>query len=511
MIAMAKKRGDRTQAKRAASDFDGDLDRDYRSPIQTFHDLSWDNVRSVLLGSRYVQILLALTLIGCFLRFYDLGFNSLWLDEASTYTLSIGSIPQIWQETMAGEFNPPLFYWLEHLMLTIGNNEFILRFIPALLGVLTIPLAYLVGREFIDRNVGIIAAAAFAFSPFLIYYSQEARAYSMMLFFVAFAMVFYLRALKTNDTRNWALFGVLSALAFWSHFYAFVIIASLVLYALALRIKDLWSNIRNFLPIAAGLIFFIVLCLPLIVITIQLFATRTASAPTFGVQGLDVISTTFQQVAGFSDVATYLLLIFFVLGVIQAFRIERNKGLLLATLTVLTLVISFILSYKMPMEPRYLIFFSLIFFIGVAVSYRLFYSLINNRGIVVCFIAFFIILNAPTIANYYSGYTKDDWRGFSGQLQQLTKPGDIVVAVPAYIDQPLDYYYSNISDITSLEHASTARELAALNTQKNNRTIYYVVTQDISSADPSGDAIAWLKTNATFLKQDTGIYLFSSG
>jgi hypothetical protein len=163
------------------------------------------------------------------------------------------------------------------------------------------------------------------------------------------------------------------------------------------------------------------------------------------------------------------------------------------------------------MEPRYLIFFSLIFFIGVAVSYRLFYSLINNRGIVVCFIAFFIILNAPTIANYYSGYTKDDWRGFSGQLQQLTKPGDIVVAVPAYIDQPLDYYYSNISDITSLEHASTARELAALNTQKNNRTIYYVVTQDISSADPSGDAIAWLKTNATFLKQDTGIYLFSSG
>jgi hypothetical protein len=163
------------------------------------------------------------------------------------------------------------------------------------------------------------------------------------------------------------------------------------------------------------------------------------------------------------------------------------------------------------MEPRYLIFFSLIFFIGVAVSYRLFSSLINNRGIVVCFIAFFIILNAPTIANYYSGYTKDDWRGFSGQLQQLTKPGDVVVDVPGYISQPLDYYYSNNTDKTYELHATTEGDLDTIYAQKNNSTIYYVVTQDISSADPSGDAIAWLKTNATFLKQDTGIYLFSSG
>ena len=112
-------------------------------------------------------------------------------------------------------------------MLTLGNNEVVLRFVPALVGVLTIPLIYFAGKEFMDRNVGIIAAAAFALSPFLIFYSQEARAYSMMLFFVTFAMVFYFKALKTNDLKNWAMFGILSALAFWSHFYSFVIITAL--------------------------------------------------------------------------------------------------------------------------------------------------------------------------------------------------------------------------------------------------------------------------------------------
>ena len=130
------------------------------------------------------------------------------------------------------DFSPPLFYWIEHVMLMFGKTEEILRFVPAVLGVLTIPLIYFVGKEFLDRNVGIIAAIAATFSPFLIFYSQEARAYSMTVFFIAFAMIFYLKALKNNDIKNWALFGLLSALAFWSHYYVFVLIAALVIYAI---------------------------------------------------------------------------------------------------------------------------------------------------------------------------------------------------------------------------------------------------------------------------------------
>jgi uncharacterized membrane protein len=62
-----------------------------------------------------------------------------------------------------------------------------------------IPLIYFAGKEFTDRKVGILTAAAYAFSPFLIFYSQEVRAYSMMLCFVAFVMIFSFRALKTHD------------------------------------------------------------------------------------------------------------------------------------------------------------------------------------------------------------------------------------------------------------------------------------------------------------------------
>jgi len=507
---MAKKREERGKEKKSGGETECNLDGDYISPIQSFRDINTKNIISLATHSRYAQSLIILTILGLLLRFYNLGLNSLWLDEASTNTFAIMSIPDIWKATAGGEFNPPLFYWLEHLMLVFGNNEFALRFIPALLGVLTIPLIFFAGKEFMDRNVGIIAAAAFAFSPFLIFYSQEARAYSMMLFFVAFSMVFYFKALKTNDLKNWALFGILSALAFWSHFYAFVIIASLIIYALYLQAGNLRKNLQNLKMIALSIVVFVVLCFPLILLAIQLFATRTSSAPAFGIQGLGIISETFRQLAGFSDIPMFLLLILFIIGILQAFLMDKNKGIFLVTITVLTFVISFILSYKMPMVPRYLIFFNTIFFLGVAVSYGIFYRLINNRGIVYGFIVLLVIISAPMLVTYYSGYSKDDWRGFSGQIQQMTKSGDLVVVVPGYISQPLNYYYSNSSDGTFEFSAYTAEELNAINAGKGNNSAYFVVTGDISAANPDGDAIAWLKENTKPLGQNTGIYLFVS-
>ena len=507
---MGRKREDRGKEKKKRAELECNLDGEYINPVRSFRDLTIGNIKEAIFRSRYLQLLLSLTLIGAILRFYNLGYNSIWLDEASTLNAAVKTIPDIWQFTTAGEFNPPLFYWAEHVMLFFGNSEVVLRFLPALLGVLTIPLIYLVGKEFMDRNVGIIAAAAFAFSPFLLFYSQEARAYSMMLFFVTFSMFFYFRALKNNDTRDWALFGILSALAFWSHFYAMVIIGALVLYALYELLPKIKSSPRVVKPLICAGVIFGLICLPLILVTIQLFTKRTASAPTFGIQGPGLILATFEQISG-SEVAMYLLLLLFIAGIVQAFLLDKNKGIFLVTLPVLTFVISNFLSYKIPMQPRYLIFLAIVYFIAIALSCKLLLTLMNSRGVVYGFIALMVVINAPMLVNYYSGFTKEDWRGFSGKLQQLTRPGDFIVVVPGYVSQPLDYYYSNTSDHTIELPAYTAVDLKAIQAQKNNNTIFFVVTGDISSANPEGDATAWLEQNTKSMGQNTGIFLLMSG
>src|SRR5271157_198461 len=508
---MAKKKEGREAGKKQGFTGECDLDGGFVSPIKTVHDITLKNIQSLVTASRYIQTLIVLAVIGIFLRFYNLGFNSLWLDEASTYSISVRSFADIWQVTASGEFNPPLFYWVEHVMLMLGNNEIILRFIPALLGVLTIPLFYLIGKEYLDRNVGLIAAAACAVSPFLIYYSQEARAYMMMLFFVALATIFFLNAMKSGSLTHWILFGIFSALAFWSHFYAFVMIAALVLYALIEWAPRIRTELANLKMLVAGVGVFVLLSLPLIIVTLQLFVLRTSSAPTYGVQGLGIITETFSQVSGMNDIAMYMLVALFIVGIIQAFSIGKNKGIFLVLITVLTFVISYILSFKMPMLPRYLIFLSIVFFLGIAVSYRLVNSLWNSKAVVYGFVIVLFVISAPVLAGYYSGYSKEDWRGFSAALEQKTVPGDIVVSVPGYISQPLDYYYSSTKVQAKEYGATTAADLEKISSESGNSTIYFVVTGDINAADPNGDAVMWLKNNTQLVGTDATqtIYLFT--
>lgn len=511
---MARKREEKGKGGRKDGAGAGvcDLDDGFISPVRSFQDLTLENIRSLLFHSRYTQLLIALTLIGAILRFVNLGFNSLWLDEASTYSFASMSLPGIWAATTGGEFNPPLFYWIEHLMLVFGNNETVLRVVPALFGVLTIPLMYWVGKEFMDRNVGIVAAAACTFSPFLIFYSQEARAYSMGLFLVTFAMVFFLKALKTNNAMHWALFGALSALAYWTHFYTLVITGTLVLYAIFVKAMEWKKELRTLKPVIIGAAMFVIMSLPLLILTLQLFAKRTAGGPTFGIQGAGIISETFRQLSGFSEFVMLLFLILFVVGIIQAFVVDRNKGVFLVALTFLPFVISWFLSYRIPMQPRYLIILAPVYFIGIALAYKPVFSLIRNPKIVYGIMALLVILSVttPFFVGYYTSYSKEDWRGFAGQMRQVAKPGDTLVFVPGYMSQPFDYYYKNASYGTVEYGASTSDQLAAISSQNTNSTAYYIVTADINSADPSGGAIAWLQEHTKGVEATPGIYLFTS-
>jgi uncharacterized membrane protein len=173
-----------------------------------------------------VWIVAVLIAIGAALRFGTIASQSYWLDEATTVHEMHLSFGAMLHQVHVNETTPPLYFVLAWLWAKVfGTSEAGLRSLSALLGTLAIPITYLCGRELVSRAAGLVAAALATVSPFMIWYSQEARSY--MLFTVLCGLSFWLfaRSLKEPSRRNLGWWAVASAGAVLTHFFAGFLVA----------------------------------------------------------------------------------------------------------------------------------------------------------------------------------------------------------------------------------------------------------------------------------------------
>lgn len=481
---------------------------DDKYKVSSFKDLNSENLRLVILNNRYAQLLILLVAIGFALRFYNLGFNSIWLDEGTTFGYAKMGFVEIWNAVIA-EFHPPLFYWLEHMMNVFGDSEFVLRFMPALFGVLAVPVFYLIGSEVVNRDVGIITALLVTFSPFQIYYSQDARAYTMILLFFSISLLAYIYALKTREMKWWIIFGIASAIAFWAHYYTIIGTGVIVLHAIVTNYREILKNTPFRKGFLVSIILFVILSIPLLLLIYERYLELSASAPTYGVLGPQLITSSIISFSGFEWWSGVLFAVLFIVGVSYLYKKSVSYMALVVGLLLIPLIFSVILSAKITMNPRYLIFLLPVFYLGIASAYMPMKELIKNDKFIYAFMAVLVLVNIPFMATYYTSYTKNDWRGFSGQLGNVTEAGDVIVVLPGYMTQPLDYYYSNETDGTIELLASSGEELEAIYSEYPDSRLFFVVTGDINAKNPEGDAVEWLNANTGYMGQNMGIYLFA--
>ena len=191
--------------------------------------------RALRVASTSVEawLLAGLTGLGAVLRFATLGAQSYWFDEAQAaheLHLSFGSMVS---QMILHETNPPLYFVLGWLWARVfGTGEVGLRSLSALIGTAVIPIAYLCGRELVSRRAGLVAAALAALSPFLIWYSQEAREYMLLTAMCGLSLLYFARAWRDPSGRNIALWAVFSALAVLTHFFAGFLVAPEALWLL---------------------------------------------------------------------------------------------------------------------------------------------------------------------------------------------------------------------------------------------------------------------------------------
>lgn len=184
--------------------------------------------------SRAFWLVAGLTALGAVLRFATLELQAYHHDEIVTASRLLRTT--FWHAMDAVGFSesaPPLYYALAWFWTQVtGTGELGLRSLSAVAGVLTIPVAYFVGRELRGSRTGVLAAALVAVNPMLLWYSQEARAYALLGLFCALSLLFCVRAMQDGPRRDFTWWGVFSALALATHYFAvFPLIAEVLLLA----------------------------------------------------------------------------------------------------------------------------------------------------------------------------------------------------------------------------------------------------------------------------------------
>ncbi|MGE0066146.1 MAG: glycosyltransferase family 39 protein [Solirubrobacterales bacterium] len=172
--------------------------------------------------SRVFWIVVGLTAAGALLRFATLGLQSYHHDEVVTAARILpGDFGQAMDAVGYSESAPPLYYALAWLWTQLtGTGEVGLRSLSALAGVATIPVAYFVGDELRGRRTGLMTAALVAVNPMLLWYSQEARAYALLVLLCSLSLLFCLRAVRNGQRRDFVLWGLASGLALATHYFA---------------------------------------------------------------------------------------------------------------------------------------------------------------------------------------------------------------------------------------------------------------------------------------------------
>ena len=196
-------------------------------------------------------LVVGLTIAGGVLRFTRLG-ESYWYDEAVTVGLVRSSFFSMIRALPGSESTPPLYYGIAWVWARIfGTSEVALRSLSAVFGTAAIPVAASAGRTLASSAAGALVGALVAASPFLVWYSQEARAYALYVLFSAASLLLFARARRSpSGPRLWFWAGA-SALAVWTEYFAGFLVVTEAAFLLVDR-RSRRLSLRPMLALAAA-------------------------------------------------------------------------------------------------------------------------------------------------------------------------------------------------------------------------------------------------------------------
>lgn len=394
---------------------------------------------------------LAVVLVGFGLRVYELGRQSLWYDEGFSVWLARQALPAV----AFGDFNPPLYYGVLHFWIqAAGLSEFAVRYPSAFFGVVAVALTFALGSALFGPPAGVVGAALAAVSPFLIWYSQEARMYALAVLLALLAS--WLVWQGFSGRRVWPAYALTVAAAGYTHYLCLLVPVGHAVFALGQALEpNRRPAFKGWVLAGVGAAALYLPWLPVAYGHARL-QTYWTGPPDLWRLFEDAAA---RFVAGFSLEAERGLLFgygFFGLAALGLLRAvlagpkPRAGGLLLALVGFLPVAVILGLAYYRPkFEPRYLLFvWPAITLLGVAplgLTGRV-RSWFWRLGALLPAAGMIFAVGIPAALADYNLYTdprygKDIWREVGRYLAERAGADEVVVLDSGHAFRVFVYYY----------------------------------------------------------------------
>jgi mannosyltransferase len=465
-------------------------------------------------GHRLPAWLVPILAGGALLRFVGLGKESIWLDEATSLIIARMNLSSVvaWA---AADVHPPLYYLALHWWLCLGETEFAIRALSAVLGVITLAVVYVLGRELFNARVGLLSAVLLAAAPLHVWYSQEARMYAMLTMLSLLAGYWMLVALRQaaqrrpkpygESRRYWIAYVFAAVLSLYTHYFALVALAFFNLFAL----YWLWRHpSRAWRGWLAAQVVVVLLFLPWMPTLYRQVTTGGGGwvERAVGKPGVDALVDTWLYFsvgldsqlypAGLRRVA-YLLFAACILTAVSRMlyrgedrgQSERmREGILFCLICGAAPVLTvWLLSQAKPMYSiRFLLPFLPPYCILIAVGID---GLPWKR--VQLLVAMLLIVTLM-VGNWSAWRVEQnpDWRGLAAYVLEHAQPSDVVLFSPRWNVKPFDYYNRGRVDVNMdlpipVTEPSAQKVIADISQQYRR---VWLVWQQGHYSDPDGIA-----------------------
>lgn len=421
-----------------------------------------------------------------FTSLFMLGRKSFWIDESFTFYIShtLSNLGYIaWHQ----EPNMWFYYFLLHFWGLFGKTDLFIRFMSAIFSILSVPVFYKIGEYLFSKRVALISSILLSLHLFFIFYAQEARSYSLLLFLIFISTYSFLRFKENNFYK--VIYVISSSLAIYTHFYAGFILFAHLLYSLYKK---------TFKTYFISYIFMTIFTIPLLISpSLHGHTADYLARPT-----ISNLIGTFYLIGGDFLPLVLLYLTLFLLGVLSF--IKNKKFLFLFLWIFVPMFISFMISEVKPIyqsvyfvvclpafllivanvvikiKNQFLYYFIIIALIFFSIFRLYFWYLDNVNAVIIDGVKIpFVIQNK-----------NEDWRSATKYITINGKPDDVVLFY-VYFGK-LDYqFYMTKTSPKILELASDKYDTGGwaplpepnitLINSITNKNIWFVVNRELSS------------------------------